>query len=360
MVCDSRGTVLAANRRMKELVVTDRDRWDGGTRCCELLGCGEATADFDSGCLTERSLAARRSLVDVRIDPPRGVTPLVITTTPLCDGGAQVVFEVRPEIEPSVDLPALRIFAMGSLGVENATGPVAGDWLAQRPGELLRFLVCERWRIVPADVIGEAIWPHAGAAAPNTVRHYVHALRERLEPARSACGSTVVCRHGGYGLDAHRIWVDADDLEREARTGAAALAAGRRQAARDHLQRAVALYRGDFLADEPYAEWALRERDRLRGVASDALRGLVELTRGSGSLEYLEQLAELEPLDDDVHRELISAWLDMGRRTRAARHYESFQTRLLREFGARPGFSLAELAQARRPLPLGAVRFGGT
>src|SRR5207248_578568 len=66
-----------------------------------------------------------------------------------------------------------RVFAMGTLRIEGPRGPLTGDWLEQRPGQLLRFLVCERWQIVPADVIGEAIWPHAGPAAPNTVRHFV-------------------------------------------------------------------------------------------------------------------------------------------------------------------------------------------
>ena len=31
-------------------------------------------------------------------------------------------------------------------------------------------------------------------------------------------------------------------------------------------QRAIELYRGDFLEDLPYAEWAASERDRLRGL----------------------------------------------------------------------------------------------
>ena len=37
------------------------------------------------------------------------------------------------------------------------------------------------------------------------------------------------------------------------------------------------MYRGDFLADEPYAEWALHERDRLRDLAAGALRTLAEI-----------------------------------------------------------------------------------
>jgi len=245
-----------------------------------------------------------------------------------------------------------RIFAMGTLRIDGPRGPITGDWLEQRPGQLLRFLVCERRHIVPADVIGEAIWPHAGPAAPNTVRHFVHALRERLEPDRSArtLTSAVVCRRGGYGLDRERVWVDADEFEGQAGMAAAALELGRRSLARAHLERVVELYAGDFLSDEPYAVWAMSERERLRAIACDALRSLVDMGARSPDEEarWLERLAALEPFDEDVHRELISAWLRMGRWSRAARHYESFRARLLREFGALPEFELAELARPLR------------
>jgi DNA-binding SARP family transcriptional activator len=246
-----------------------------------------------------------------------------------------------------------RIFALGPLRVDGPGGPLTGAWLEQRPGQLLRFLVCERQQIVPADLIGEAIWPHAGPAAPNTVRHFVHALRGRLQPGRSRGGepSPVICRRGGYGLDPERVWVDADEFERQAATGAAALELGRPSLARAHLERAVALYAGDFLGDEPYAIWALCERERLRAMACDALRSLVDIgdSRGGRRAVWLERLAALEPFDEDVHRELISTWLRTGRWSRAARHYESFRARLLHEFGALPEFELAELARPLRP-----------
>jgi len=256
------------------------------------------------------------------------------------------------DVSPRSGTDPLRIFAMGAMRVEGEHGALTGGWLEQRPGQLLRVLVCERRRIVPADVIAEAIWPNAGPNAANTVRHFVHALRERLEPDGPAHPETspVVCRRGGYGLDLQRAWIDADEFEGQAMLGMSAFEQCQRIGARVHLERAVALYADDFLTDEPYAVWALPERERLRGIAADALRALVEL--GSVSARpvsaWLERLADLEPFDEDVHRELITAWLRMGRWSRAARHYESFRMRLLHEFGALPSFDLGELVRRLR------------
>jgi DNA-binding SARP family transcriptional activator len=346
MVCDPHGRVVAANARLKEIISPCAAGWDGTAKCCTVLGCERSDGPLEGECLTERSLAAGEPLEDVRLRRAGGMPPLVVTATPLCGAGSQVLFEVRPDAGSSDTAPPLRIFSLGAMQVDGPEGPLVGDWLAQRPGELLRFLVCERWRIVPADVIGEAIWPHAGTAAPNTVRHFVHALRHRLEPGRpgSARTSTVLCRRGGYGLDPSRVWLDVDEFEREALAGISALHAGTPEAARDHLERATSLYRGDFLADEPYAEWALTERNRLRAVACEALRALVHLVSLPDRARYLEQLADLEPFDDDVHRDLVAALLAMGRRSRAARHFDSFRVRLMREFGETPGFELSDLA----------------
>jgi DNA-binding SARP family transcriptional activator len=258
-----------------------------------------------------------------------------------------VVVELRPERRMPLPEPALRVHTLGRLRVESDDGRLTGPWLDQRAGQLLRYLACERRRVAPADAIAEAIWPQAGPAAANSVRHFVHVLREHLEPRRprGTQSSYVICRRGGYALASGRVWVDADEFEAEARRGLMARAAGDIRTAESRLVRALQLYGGDFLSDEPYAEWALAEREHLRATACDVLRALAEI-RGEGpeAAACLERLADMEPFDTDVQRRLITTWLRQGRRSRAARHYETFRWRLMREFGERPGFELAELA----------------
>jgi DNA-binding SARP family transcriptional activator len=254
---------------------------------------------------------------------------------------------VRVGRRPAAALPTLRIRALGDLRVDGPDGSLGGAWLDQRAGELLRFLVCARDRVTPADAIADAIWPHLGRAGSNTLRHFVHALRERLEPDRErhAGSSYVICRRGGYALDPQRVWIDVDAFERDVTDGLRAFAAGNPFAATVRLERAIALYVDDLLTDEPYAEWVLRERERCRALACDTLRALAALRAGepAAAAAYLDRLAEMEPFDDEVQRELITAWLRLGRRSRAARHYESFRIRLAREFGQRPTFELSEL-----------------
>src|SRR4051812_13767365 len=78
MVCDPRGRVLAANSRLKEIVLPDGGSWGRITDCCTLLGCGRSPGPLEGACLTERSLAAGEPLEGVRLRPGRGVTPVVV------------------------------------------------------------------------------------------------------------------------------------------------------------------------------------------------------------------------------------------------------------------------------------------
>src|SRR4051794_31890752 len=342
VVCDSRGRVIAANARLRAELGLTLAR---GASCCSLFGCGRAGTELEGACLTARALDCGAALPHVCVDSPVG--PLRAAAAPLYGDRSRVVIELRPERRAAPSPPMLCVFALGRLRVESADGELTSGWLDQRPGQLLSYLACERHRVAPADAIAEAIWPQAGPAAGNSVRHFVHVLRERLEPDRQrrVQSSYVICSRGGYRLAPGRVWIDADQFDSDASAGLAACAAGDVRTAETSLARAARLYTGDFLSDEPYAEWALREREQLRAMACNVLRALADI-RGDApdAAGCLERLAEMEPFDTEVQRRLLVSWLREGRRSRAARHYETFRRRLMREFGEPPGFELAELA----------------
>jgi DNA-binding SARP family transcriptional activator len=200
-------------------------------------------------------------------------------------------------------------------------------------------------------VIAEAIWPQSLTTTSGTVRHCIHALRAQLEPGRCKNEESqyIHAHHGSYALNMERIWVDADAFEDEIRVGLAAFGQGEIGAAKQHLERALALYQGDFLADDPYAEWALGERERLRELVEKPLRVLAELSANKPyrAAAYLERLAEMEPFDNEIQRSLISLWLRHGRKSRAVRHYHAFQLRLLKQFNEEPSFTLSDLVMPR-------------
>lgn len=333
---------------------------DGAVRCDDLLACRGSGGPCEAGCLAARAAGAGEPLPEIRIDAAAngGATALWVTASPL-ERESHAVLHLRPgdardrrrRSDPHwISGPELRIRALGRMLLDSPEGPLGGEWLGLRAGHVLKYLVCERNRVVHAEEIAEALWPGAGRRGLNNVRHFVHQLRERLEPdrARRAPSSFVVAVRGGYAINRRHVSIDADEFERASHDGLVAVERGETAPAREALERAARLYAGDLLADEPYAEWAYDERNRLRALAARVLRALARLAVIEGDLPaasgHLERLAALEPFDSDVHRDLFAVWLAQGRRTEAARGFTAFRMRVLREFGEEPGFDLATLA----------------
>jgi two-component SAPR family response regulator len=351
VVASADGRVLTWNPAAAALL---GEEIEAGVACCQVFGCGPPGTSVAHGCLTELAATRGARPLEFIVEPPaRPGTRVAVMVSPLngSSGGA-MLFEVRVAtasaehvgVRPTPD--TIRIRSLGESVVETAAGEIRADWLDQRAGRLLKFLVAHRYTPVHADAIAEALWPRARTDTTTTVRHFVHALRDKLEPGRGRYGSSlfVLARNGGYLLNPERVSVDADDFERDARAGMIGLAAHDDDAL-ERLRTALRVYRGDFLADERFEDWAIIERERLRDIATQTLRALAtETDDDAEAAVYLERLADMEPLDVDVNRDLIRVWLRQGRRGRAIRHYRTLQSRLIREFGERVNFDLSELA----------------
>ena len=354
--------LVAANPAARAMTTPLGAAHDGVT-CCALLGCRRDGSPLQGVCLTERALADDRALPDVRLDfsvdgEPRA---LWVATAPLDDH--RVLVQLRPGrpgdrrrvTEPHWTAgPSLRVHTLGRTRVLAPEGPLEGAWLRQRPGQLLKLLICNRHRITHTDEIAVAFWPESDRTGLQNVRHFVHGLRSQLEPGRAprARSSFVIAQEGGYELDTSRIAVDADEFEAYAHAGLRALQREEAETASASLEQAAALYQGDFLADEPYAEWALAERGRLHELASRTFSGLAELALEAGADEvataHLYRLARLEPLDGDVQRRLLGLLLARGRSGEAQRHYRSTQAGWMAALGERPDFDLASLRREAR------------
>lgn len=360
LVVDRGGHVMAANRVVEDMVGALPDGFDRAPTCCELLGCRKPGTPLKHHCLTELALDHGSKLPEVRLDlaSDAPMAAVWVTAAPL---RTHVIMHLRPgavgdrrrRTEPHwLQGPKLRIQVLGRVHVESGEGAIGGRWLEQRPGELLKYLICERGRVVQADEIGHALWPQAGPAALNNVRHYVHQLRDKLEPARTKRmpSSFIIASGSGYSLDRSLIEIDADRFEARVEDGMRAHAAGEEGVAAERLEESIGMYRGEFLAEDVYAEWAFAERDRLRALAGRALRTASEIRERQHDLEvateHMARLAELEPYDVDVQRRLIGLCLRQGRRSEAMRRYNALRTRLQRDFGEQLDFDLADLKRA--------------
>lgn len=359
LVLDFAGRVVGHNPAARGLIGEALER--EGLRCCDVFGCRKPGTALADACISALALERPGPLPEMRIDVethPGQTVGVWVTAASVGGADAAVVMQLRAGMlgdrrrrtEPHwLGGKSLRIFTLGRTRVESGEGPMGGEWLAHRPGEVLKYLVTERGRIVPLEELVDVFWPQAGRGGATNVRQAIHSLRDRLEPRRPKHGPSnfVQARKGGYELDEESVWIDAEEFESSARAGLDAVRRSDVESARPALARAAVLYRGDFLADEPYAEYALAERDRLRDLAGQVLRALAQVNRDAGALDeatdHLQRVAELEPLDLEAQRELLQVLVDRGRHQEAARRYEVVRRRYRRAFGEDPDLYLTEI-----------------
>jgi len=324
--------------------------WSRGMRCCDALGC--ATNGGDGGCLTE--LAFAQDGLESR--PWRGWEPVhalrgKLTARTIRSGDEQMVaFELHFETVATAATRAERdvhVAALGRLSVSVGGRSRDGDWLQQRPGQVFRYLLAMRNGAQRSESIANALWPERGPSAVANVRYCIFKLREQLAEHGDPADSLVARDAAGYRIDLSRVALDVDGFQAKSEAGIAAHRAGDAELAEATLGEALALYRGEFLADDPYADWAFSEREYLRALAGKGLAAMAQIALAGGRLvgatDHLLRLAQLEPFDSHVHQMLIEVCLRRGRRTEALRHYHALRARLHRAFGEQPDFELASL-----------------
>jgi DNA-binding SARP family transcriptional activator len=328
-------------------------RWTRGMRCCEALGCA-TNGGAVQGCLTERALGAAHGL-DAR--PWHGgeagqVLNATMRARTIRAGDEQMVaFELRFQDAACGARPPerdVKVAALGRLSVSVDGRSRDGDWLQHRPGEVFRYLLASRDGAQRSEAIASALWPERGPSSVANVRYCIFKLREQLAERGDPAGSLVVRDAAGYRIDLRRVELDVDIFHTKSAAGIAAHRRGDAGQAEATLAEALALYRGEFLSDDPYADWAFNEREYLRSLAGKGLAAMAQISLSAGRLvgaaDHLQRLAQLEPFDSHVHQMLIEVCLRRGRRTEALRHYHALRARLYRAFGEQPDFELTSVA----------------
>ena len=105
------------------------------------------------------------------------------------------------------------------------------------------------------------------------------------------------------------------------------------------LEEVLGLYRGDFL-EGCYDDWCLAERERLQLLLLQVLKRLQRHYRLCETLERAiscgHRLLTLDPLQEDVHRELMRCYVEAGQRPLALEQFQRCRETLRQELHIEP------------------------
>jgi DNA-binding SARP family transcriptional activator len=237
--------------------------------------------------------------------------------------------------------PILRVRLFGGLAIER------DDWSAPAPlspaaEALFAHLILERRRSHARDALAGLFWGDMpDDRARNCLNTALWRIRRVLEPDPGTRGTYVETTPSGDVRfnTASDFWLDVAVFEDVLDELLAVQAEDLREDDIRRLESAVDLYAGDLLA-RVFDDWVLVERERLRARWVDAQVHLMRAYRTHGawqeSLAHARRVIGIDPLREEVHRELMSLYFESGQPAQAVRQYELCREILLRELGIAP------------------------
>jgi SARP family transcriptional regulator, regulator of embCAB operon len=244
---------------------------------------------------------------------------------------------------PRIAAP-LQFRLLGELEVEGVPRSLLGG---PKQRALLAYLLLHANEFVPRDRLVDAVW---GESAPPTARSIVQGYIHKLRLALDETPAKIATRSGGYVLEVDTDELDARRFERLAIEGREALAAEDPERAQRLFERALALWRGEPLADLTYERAVEAEARRLSDLWLEATMDRIDAQIALGGdvplLGELESLVSRHPLSERLRGQLMLAYYRAGRQAEALNTYRETRRLLVEELGLEPSAELRELERA--------------
>ena len=231
---------------------------------------------------------------------------------------------------------SIRIYLLGRFEIVREGQKLRADeWPRRKAAALIKYIAIQK-RLVKDQAI-DLFWPDNDLdSGANNLYRTLHELRQTLNKTLGPDTAELVFGFEDSVLSLNEsVWVDVFEFERLCSVftkSQSELIASREQA--------LALYQGDLLPDDLYAEWTLTLRESLRRQYHEASLALATLYRDTRQYDRIFPL--LTPLlaqdlaDEPIHRELMRAYALTGRRHDALRQYQTCVQALASELDLAP------------------------
>lgn len=225
---------------------------------------------------------------------------------------------------------------------------------SSRPLELLVYLLLNRQRAHPREVLATLLWGEQSTGqSKKYLRKVLWQLQRLLEDAGFHGDHALLTidndwigirQHNSIVVDVAMFDAAYDRLRRIPGSQLNPYQA-------EMLQQAVCLYRGDLL-EGWYQDWCLLERERLQQICLMALDKLAAYSEANGDLEaglaYATQILQYDRAREYTHCQIMRLYCMAGDRTSAIRQYARCVAALHEEMEIEPAPETVALYESIR------------
>jgi DNA-binding SARP family transcriptional activator len=191
---------------------------------------------------------------------------------------------------------------------------------------ILKYLLIHHDQGTPREMLMDIFWPEASPeSARNSLNVALYSLRNALRQVTDL--EVIHFENGAYRLGSTmELWLDVEEFEH-------CVDQGQRLESQQQITEAIAeyeiainLYRGDFLAENPYEGWTVLERERLRITYLDTLDHLSQIyfnqERYGLCITLCQLILNRDLCREDAHCRLMRCYSRLGQGPLALRQYQ--------------------------------------
>ncbi len=173
----------------------------------------------------------------------------------------------------------------------------------------------------------DVFWPDADVEnARRNLHQAIYSLRQALRQVQPDF-QVILFESDHYQINLDlSLWLDFEEFERHVKAGRRLESAGKTAEAMAEYIRAEELYRGDFLEEDLYEDWAGLQRERIRAEYLDLADILsahyVQQSDYAAAISLCRKILEKDKCHEKAHRRLMHCYQAMGQTSMAVRQYQ--------------------------------------
>lgn len=218
----------------------------------------------------------------------------------------------------------VRLFGTGS--AQNGTRSLEG-FPGQQAGLLFCYILLNNSQPIARERLAAVFWEdYPTATARKYLRNTIWRLKQMLDEAGADAAKLlhITESHLALNLTAD-IWVDTLQLENAVLNTQKHKPEALSRVQVEELEQAAALYTGDLLEGN-YEDWTLYDRERLRlaylSIRQKLMRHHGRFGRYEDALLHGEKILALDPVRENIHRQMMRLYTLNGDRSAALAQYK--------------------------------------